>query len=142
MHTVYVPTINYFPMSQTLLYLVLILTSAADTWAQNPAEAYRWEKRVLVFFAEEVQLRQQQALFAPEATACEERDLVLLYLQVGSTQARLWQQYWVLQPGEGLLIGKDGSAKLRQKLPLRPVQVFGLIDQMPMRQQEKRRQKP
>ena len=127
---------------QPIFLLLLILTSTAHTLAQNPAEAYRWEKRVLVFCAEEAQLRQQKALFAQESAACEERDLLLLYLQVGSAQARLWQQYWALQPDEGLLIGKDGSAKLRQKLPLRPAQVFGLIDQMPMRQQEKRRQKP
>ena len=130
------------PIFLLLLLLLLILTSTAHTLAQNPAEAYRWEKRVLVFCAEEAQLRQQKALFAQESAACEERDLVLLYLPAGSTQARAWQQYWALQPGEGLLIGKDGSAKLRQKLPLRPAQVFGLIDQMPMRQQEKRRQKP
>lgn len=127
---------------QPVFLLLLILTSTAHALAQNPAEAYRWEKRVLVFCAEEAQLRQQQALFAPEATACEERDLLLLYLSAGSAQARAWQQYWSLQPGEGLLIGKDGSAKLRQKLPLKPAQIFGLIDQMPMRQQEKRRQKP
>jgi len=119
-----------------------MLVSTADTLAQNPAEGYRWQKRVLVFCAEAAQLRQQQALFVPEATACEERDLVLLYLPAGSAQARAWQQYWALLPDEALLIGKDGTAKLRQNLPLRPAQVFGLIDQMPMRKEEKQRQKP
>lgn len=122
--------------------LLLMLVSTADTLAQNPAEGYRWQKRVLVFCAEAAQLRQQQALFVPEAIACEEHDLVLLYLPAGSAQARAWQQYWALLPDEALLIGKDGTAKLRQNLPLRPAQVFGLIDQMPMRKEEKQRQKP
>ena len=41
---------------------------------------------------------------------------------------------------EVLLIGKDGGVKLRNDSPVEKGAIFGLIDQMPMRQAEIRRQ--
>ena len=38
-----------------------------------------------------------------------------------------------------LLIGKDGTVKLRSEKPVSISDIFGLIDSMPMRQQEMRK---
>lgn len=40
-----------------------------------------------------------------------------------------------------ILVGKDGGAKLSSRSPVSEQRIFGLIDGMPMRREEMRRQK-
>jgi hypothetical protein len=80
-----------------------------------------------------------------------ERDLVLFHIfemrsgfadedilsEVESTQLR--ERFNVAQQAfTAVLIGKDGSEKQRWNEPIKSVDLFALIDEMPMRQQEMR----
>jgi len=93
-------------------------------------DAYRWKSRVLLHFGEHTQLSAQtQAAF-------KERDLVLL--KANSPELR--KAFKVNSPFALILIGKDGGEKARWLTPVNPQIILNLIDSMPMRQSEIRRQ--
>jgi Domain of unknown function (DUF4174) len=116
--------------------------------------AYRWENRVLLVFAPDVDSRQylrQQKMLLNAESGLNERDLVVISVLKDMVPMKrrpaapvsaddLWDAYDVL-PHDCLvvLIGKDGGAKLRQDEPTLAADLFALIDSMPMRKQEMRR---
>jgi hypothetical protein len=103
------------------------------------------KRRVLLIYgrddAQHFTIAQQEALNADELA---ERDLDVIVL-VASTLAEpdrqfLMQDEFKLVPAEdfqGWLIGKDGGVKHRFQKPIDPKELYGLIDQMPMRKAEK-----
>jgi Domain of unknown function (DUF4174) len=116
--------------------------------------AYRWENRVLLVFAPDVDsthyLRQQEMLLNAES-GLNERDVVVISVlkDVVSTREEpaapvsaddLRDAYDVLPHDfRVVLIGKDGGVKLSQDEPILAADLFALIDSMPMRKQEMRR---
>lgn len=46
------------------------------------------------------------------------------------------REYGVAGGFETLLVGRDGGVKLRSREPVGPEELFGRIDEMPMRQRE------
>ena len=112
---------------------------------------YRWENRVLLVFAPDVDstlyLRQHQMLLDAKP-GLNERDVVVISVlkNIVSTNERpaapvsaddLRDAYDVLPHDFRIvLIGKDGGVKLRQDEPILAADLFALIDSMPMRKQE------
>jgi Domain of unknown function (DUF4174) len=112
---------------------------------------YRWENRVLLVFAPDVDstlcLRQHEMLLDAKP-GLNEHDVVVISVlkDIVSTKERpaapvsadaLRDAYDVLPHDfRVVLIGKDGGVKLRQDEPISMANLFALIDSMSMRKQE------
>ncbi|MBV8886427.1 MAG: DUF4174 domain-containing protein [Chroococcidiopsidaceae cyanobacterium CP_BM_RX_35] len=115
---------------------------------------HQWHHRVVLIFAPserspayQQQMQQWQAY--PEGI--RERDLKLVEVLVtGESRAdgqpitpasaeRLRQQFGITpEDFTVILVGKDGTEKQRERVPVDPTVLFRTIDAMPMRQQEMR----
>ena len=146
------------PMSLICIFLVLLLTFSMtqagekDSVADLELDSLRWKKRVLVLFSpseSDASFRSQKHGLDSTAEGVLERDLMVLeIIEQGQSRAgnRLLSEKSVqdirkrvrAQTGlfQVLLIGKDGGVKLRSSEPVSMKDLFGLIDSMPMRQQE------
>jgi len=143
-------------MSKTLLYGATKVDDSNIAYAAVASlEQFQWKNRVLVILADadnEKGSRQENLLLA-ERDGLSERDLVVLRVREGSVFA-------IFGAGENLdadslrsdldeqdaahfaaiLVGKDGSVKLRAIEPLPAEELFATIDSMPMRAAEATRQ--
>lgn len=126
---------------------------AADT-----LESLKWEKRPILLFAKSrsfAQLGKQLDLLRDYRPDLQERDIVVLsttgnqetsaaigYVSIDRGTARLLRRRF--EPDmKGLtviLIGKDGGEKGRWTSVVEPQEIFDLIDSMPMREQEVKKQ--
>ena len=97
-------------------------------------DAYRWKSRVLLHFGDN---NKQDKLFAHSQAAFKERDLVLIH----ADSPELRKSFKIKSGFALILIGKDGGEKARWLTPVDPQTILNLIDTMPMRQSEMRRQK-
>ena len=131
----------------------LRLSSVATYAGASPVTMaqWRWQKRVLVISAaseDDASFRTQlEALQASEAEFAE-RDLVLVSLlddsgsaadrQLSARQVAGLREALGIEPGAFALrlVGKDGGTKLSRDAPVSMLEIFGLIDTMPMRRQE------
>jgi hypothetical protein len=66
-----------------------------------------------------------------------DRDLQVEYLTGESAEA-VRREYGVADGFEALLVGRDRGVKLRSPEPVTPEELFGRIDEMPMRRREMR----
>lgn len=114
--------------------------------------ALRWKNRVLVVSSpsgSDPSFRLQKRDLEANADGVLERDLMILeILQQGESRVgdRLLSEKAVqhllrdlgVRPGlfQVLLIGKDGTVKLRSEAPVPVKDLFALIDSMPMRRRE------
>lgn len=134
-----------------LLSLLLPLLMLLHT--PEPLANYRWQNRLLVIFAAEtdaVQLSEQQKCIAAAEAGFHDRDMLTFVVLPEKVQGpkqhpaeiaqQLRQQYQIAE-GEFavLLIGKDGTEKLRKAEVVEMQEIFGLIDSMPMRKAELRK---
>ena len=121
--------------------------------------SHRWKHRVILLFAPETDhptLLKQLALLTKHANEVTDRDLVFYQIlpSAGLTPAakllsseqaqKLYRKYSVsYDQFTFLLIGKDGTEKLRRQTLVPLPELFALIDGMPMRRAEmKRKNKP
>jgi len=126
-------------------------------------EPYLWQNRVLIIFAPmgcETILKRQNANLSGDRVGVAERDLVVWRVMgnpSGSSSSvsvdgitdegvpsRAFYGYFAVEP-DGfavILLGKDGTEKLRQSEPVTEEELFGLIDRMPMRQREMQQDNP
>lgn len=136
--------------------LAIAISSALLPFASTAEamSAYRWKKRPLVVFAPSAgnpALARQRAIVNASAGGFRSRDMVVVYViggrvsaafggGPGLSAAALRQRYGV-NAGQFrvVLVGKDGGSKLRSAQPISARRLFGVIDAMPMRQQEMRR---
>ncbi len=127
-----------------ILLFCLLLGVTWSSWQADPLAAYRWKFRVLLVFApraDATALAEQRRFIENKKTGFQDRDLVVLELTNGAKAEALRQQFSVKpEVFAVILIGKDGGEKLRQTKPVAPGELFDLIDSMPMRQREMRRQ--
>ena len=116
----------------------------------------RWKHRVLLVFAPEdshPHFKLQLQRWQRAEDGMKERDLVWVPLVAGKpaivlgmdlsaeVQRSLRSRYRVSADGfTVILLGRDGGEKLRRNDPVETLDLFRLIDSMPMRQQEMRRQ--
>jgi len=138
------------------LFLVLNFSMAQAgekaSVADLDLDSLRWKKRVLALFSpseSDASFQLQKQGLASSAEGVLERDLLVLEIieqgqsrvgnrmlsekSVQDIRKRLGSQTGLFQV---LLIGKDGGVKLRSSEPVSMKDLFGLIDSMPMRQQE------
>lgn len=105
---------------------------AAPSRAYLPDE-YAWIHRPVLIFGPpgDPRLQTQADRFADVASACEERDIVVLVNPSGPTRFGLTPDQFAV-----LLIGRDTGEKARWNATVAPQAVFELIDTMPMRRNE------
>lgn len=130
----------------------------AHLGSAQPLQQHLWEHRVVLMLApdkEEPAFRQQIDLWTATPEEVTDRDLVLyqLFSDAGiapggaslrpEIRTSLLDKYGPV-PESGLkfvLIGKDGTVKTEQDDVVLMSELFGRIDQMPMRRAEMRRRK-
>jgi hypothetical protein len=108
----------------------------------------RWKKRVLLVAApnaRQADFQHQLSLLATQEAGLAARDflvLPVLYEQLSAADQQFLQREMGVQPPAFavMLIGKDGGVKEKNSRPIKPENLFGTVDQMPMRRQEMRRQ--
>lgn len=115
---------------------------------------YGWKNRVFLVFAPrgDPMADEQRRILMSDPTELDERDMVVLMISEdrvtalhgmakGVTATALRRDAGVATdaPFTAVLVGKDGGIKLRAKEPVRAMDLFGLIDGMPMRANERRR---
>ena len=126
-------------MNHLKIPLILLLLTTIPTTANPTLKDYRWKNRVLLLFGNPTsdKLQNQKAILATDPDGLADRDMVILEPPQTKTLAKRYK----VDPKNFtvILVGKDGGEKLRQEEPATLDQLFGLIDQMPMRQQEMRR---
>ncbi|HVF96083.1 MAG TPA: DUF4174 domain-containing protein [Flavisolibacter sp.] len=99
------------------------------------------KRQVLIFGPpDSQQLMAQLALLSKESAGLKERDVAVSAVTKNSS---LYRQFGIATtvPFVILLVGKDGGEKYRSKELTTAQQLFDLIDAMPMRMQEIRRDK-
>ncbi len=138
-----------------LILLACSLSSVGFSSAQ-PLEKHEWEHRVILLFAAsgaDEQLQQQYDLLTAHPEEVTERDLKIYRVfpeyalapggeRRGSRFSESLCRIYETNPRSGftfLLIGKDGTEKLRSETVVSLEKLFSLIDSMPMRKAEMRR---
>lgn len=114
-----------------LLCTYLMMNTSFSQW-QN-------KRQLVVFGAPQSKLVQQQlAIWNKEAKGMAERELEVV---MATNQPSLYQKYKIADKEAFVvvLVGKDGGEKMRATKPVTTAELFGIIDAMPMRQWEMRR---
>lgn len=130
-------------------------------FGDDPLSEFRWENRILLISApldtltgEELQALRK--VLTTEAKPLRERDLIVIDLsqrplnlpnakRLSQAKSDLLSRKLKLSEATGpvyLLLGKDGGEKARQSPQLDLAKLFALIDTMPMRRAEMKRQQP
>jgi len=105
----------------------------------NYAAAQQLDRTLLIFGKEAAPgtVEQQLLLFQKDTAGMKERDLKIQVIDTGNS---LIKKYKVLENQfTVLLLGKDGGEKLRTLQLLSTANLFSIIDAMPMRRQEMRK---
>jgi hypothetical protein len=145
-------------MSLILIFLFLFLgfqmahTSEKVSVADLDLDSLRWKNRVWVLFSpseSDASFQLQKQGLASSAQGVLERDLMVLEIvEQGQSRAGnhllseksvqdIRKRLGVVGGSfQVLLFGKDGGVKLRSSEPVSMKDLFGLIDSMPMRQEE------
>ena len=115
-------------------------------------EKYSWENRIILLFgetADESLLHQQYEELQADPAGLSERDLIVFQIlsdrvleanvNSSSSSAQKLREQYQISEGEFcvVLIGKDGSEKLRSNKLLRRNILYDVIDAMPMRRRER-----
>ena len=137
----------------TILMLCLASSSALANgaltqWQDAPSrvftadeielDAFKWQARPVIIFADtqvDPRVAQQLEILRSEIDALVERDIVIIVDTNPNENSALRQE---LRPKgfQLVLIGKDGTVKLRKPAPWSMRALSNLIDRMPMRRQE------
>ena len=143
-----------------MLNLLIISAISFYSISYNLDEAFsldefQWKNRIIIVNSDinnELSDKQKNSLMK-EIPGLKERQLLVFEIgKAGIRDIMTIKDYEIdqklfdqLRLKEGifelLLIGKDGGVKLRSSAPVAINEIYGLIDQMPMRQAEMRRYK-
>ena len=138
--------------------LTALMTTASGCNAPDPSSNdrwftdQRWSHRMLVFTDVDPESMQQSALFADHEEALLDRNLLVIRLGPENTtlltgsvsdlpDAETFRKRFTLpsEHFEAVLVGKDGRVKERRTEPMNPDELWSIIDAMPMRIDEMRR---
>jgi hypothetical protein len=115
---------------------------------------YRWKNRLVLIFAPSIEdsfYLKQKSEFKVKVAELIDRDIIMIeLLEAGIStiaeiplnneqQSFLRKKFEVIDDFVFILIGKDGTVKLRSQEPVSSEDLFSLIDSMPMRKEEMRR---
>ena len=137
-------------LSKAIFCSLLLLMTGNIAFSQN-LDSYRWKNRLVLLVVNNEkapQLKEQLELFQEDPAGLKERKLEIITIRpnafktgnnawVGDT--RLYERYHRKKDFELVLIGLDGGEKLRKPEPIHLAELFRLIDSMPMRAAEIRR---
>ena len=141
-------------MITTLLTLLTLMFSGITTNSSETLDDLRWKNRIVLVSQGEDPIqfsRQMKELVTNEESLIDRHMLIFKVegdqlieagndakIEIDSRTAKKYQ----LREGvfEVILIGKDGGVKLRENSFVEQEKIFALIDTMPMRQVEMRRQ--
>ena len=136
----------------TPVLLLMLLLSSLHLQSQE-LSSYRWSNRILLVLSNDpnnAEVRRQVSLFANDSLGLAERKLLLLqvfpdhYLMGSNNFVRrqsgeIYFDYKSSErPFEVVLLGLDGSEKLRRFETISPADLYSIIDVMPMRRSERR----
>ena len=146
---------SIYPMGILLFLLVVVSMAQAGekgSVGDLDLDALRWKNRVLVLFSpseSDASFQLQKQGLASSAKGVLDRELMILEIMeqgqsrttnqlLSEKSVQAIRKRFEVQAGtfQVLLIGKDGGVKLRSSEPVSMKDLFGLIDSMPMRQQE------
>ena len=123
-----------------LLLAMSLISTAISTWNFPPQhlDTFKWKNRVLLLFAPdsaEANFVQQLADIRSRSQALHDRDLLVFTSTDSDQPAALLRERFKISAHEYtlILIGKDGTEKLRKHTAVPADEVFKLIDSMPMR---------
>jgi hypothetical protein len=125
----------------------VILTTAIQGFTMDSLSHYDWKNRVLILFGDagDQKMLQQVELLHKQTDGLADRDMVVLQVSGASVRtlygsgsavdaARLKREADIDGDGfQAILVGKDGGIKLRSDEVVSDVEMFDLIDRMPMR---------
>lgn len=116
-------------------FLLIAMSVTATTSAQKLSD-FRWENRIVLIFGDDQQaISKQKETFDAKKNGFEERDLKVFINPETKEMQKLRNETGF----EVILIGKDGGVKKRKTELMTTEELFGIIDSMPMRQSEMRR---
>lgn len=143
-------------LNATLISLLFPYMMLAQNESEFQLSDYRWENRLLLVFApsqENDDYQKQLEELNSNREGVLDRDLKIVHLfsddasnidgqQIDDKSTEGIYKKYEVTPGQYtvILIGKDGTEKLRTGNLLTNKELFGLIDSMPMRQREMREQ--
>jgi len=123
--------------------LILSFLMGGILHGQN-LDDYLWKKRVIVLFKGgdfNSAWEEQHQLLKSYASALRERDMLVISPDE-KTKSKWLQKFNLKNDFNGLvLIGKDGGLKLKEEYIVEPTTLFSLVDSMPMRRAEIKRNK-
>jgi hypothetical protein len=146
--------VRRFGQTAVGLALIGLLSIGVPQAREAGMERFRWQNRVLLVFApgpHDPVLRRQLGIAQRHAAGWRDRDMVTIVVggarpvTVDGTPAKdlandaLRRRYDVSGHGfAAVLVGKDGTEKLRRDGPIPAATLFETIDAMPMRRREMR----
>jgi len=143
------------PRFRLVAVFAIVFFSSLSTSPANPLSGYRWKNRVIVLSIDPAQAKGVGAALKGNKAGLLDRDLVVINVSAHpkdisqtvrpSAEAIRDLRRRLAIPETGntfVLIGKDGGVKARQTDSLNLGRLFSLIDAMPMRREEMRRQRP
>lgn len=97
------------------------------------------ERQLLIFGVNQPEFKKQLHLLKQDSIGLADRDLLVYTYKDGSS----FHKKYEVKPGQFtiILIGKDGGEKFRSYTVVKPETLFALIDGMPMRKAEMRKNK-
>jgi Domain of unknown function (DUF4174) len=124
-----------------LIYTVLMNFQQS---LEQKLEALQWKSRVVVVYCPKVsdaEFKLQKKWLSEVGKDIMERDLTVIDCvesNLSAEDALHLKERFQYTPNHFCfwLIGKDGEVKLISNKPVKPEQLFGLIDSMPMRREE------
>ena len=133
---------NFFALFFCLAISILILMESAQA---NILDQYQWEKRLLIVHSPNVSnlaYKIQLDDYRTHENGVLDRDIKLISLISAEPLDDYEQWASAFHLGENdfniILVGKDGTEKKRWDQPVPMIEIFKIIDAMPMRQNEAR----
>lgn len=124
-------------MDMRVFLFAIILMFSSDAIAEPPDDlkAHLWSDRVLILAAdaEHEELELMVSRLKSNKDGLKERDLIVYTVNPQHELAKTWH---VSEPFTLILIGKDGTEKLRSQKAVEVETLFETIDAMPMRIRE------
>lgn len=139
-------------MKHLIFAAALTLLAPTPGLSMESLSQYEWKNRVLVVFGNtsDPKIRRQLEAISTQKAELAERDMVVLHVDGGDVRTVFGETAQLSAAGiiaetdapgdrfEAVLVGKDGGIKLRSEDVVSAVELFDLVDRMPMRQSEKR----
>ena len=120
-----------------ITFLTLFIALAFHTMGTQAA----WNKnRILYVFDQDrntKSVKHQLELLSEQTEGCKERHMEIIVVSESPKRGLLQRKY--SYTGDAfmiILVGKDGSEKYRSQSPVKPEELFAIIDAMPMRKYE------